>query len=206
MVQKRSTIGAIVLAAGMSKRMGAPKLLLSLHGKSIIRHTVDHVVSQPLSPICIVTGYHLKEIQEKLSDLPEVDIVYNADFSQGMSTSLKCGIQHMQGLTEATIIYLADQPLVDNHVTQSLIDIYQEEKETGTLIVRPIYQDTLGHPVLIDNSLYDEFKVVTGDIGGKQILKKYEKQTTSIVFAEAIWGKDIDTKEDYLNMKKHLGG
>ncbi len=203
MGQRGGGIGGVILGAGMSRRMGEPKLLLSLSGKSLIQHTVERVVEHPLSPICLVAGDYVAEIRKQLNKFTGIDIIYNRDFAQGMSTSLKYGIRKMQGLADAAIIFLADQPFLAKDVVQSLIDIYEREKENGILIVRPSYQGVLGHPVLIDKSIFHEFYAITGDIGGKHILKKYRQQARIISFENPIWGKDIDTPEDFTEIRKY---
>lgn len=204
MERTRSLIGGIILGAGMSRRMGRPKLLLRLNEKSVIQHTVERVIKHPLSPICLVAGYYVAEIREQLNKFTEIDIKYNPDFAKGMSSSLKYGIQQMEGKVGTAIIFLADQPFIANPVVQSLINTYERERENGILIVRPSYQGVLGHPLLIDESIFKKFHSITGDIGGKHILKKYRQQTRVISFENPIWGKDIDTPEDFAEMRRYL--
>src|SRR5690625_5104369 len=193
MGKERALIGAIVLAAGMSKRMGKPKLLLPLSGKAVICHTLENVTKCSFSSIQLITGQYDVEIREKLNKFPSIEINYNPDFSQGMSTSLKHGIRQMDGEVDAVVIFLADQPLVSNNVVQSLIEAYLSKNRNEILIIRPSYQGDLGHPVLIDKSVFHEFYTITGDIGGKHILKKFKSQTKIVHFRNRYWGKDIDT-------------
>ena len=110
----------------------------------------------------------------------------------------------MERKVDAAIIFLADQPFIAHLAVQSLIDTYERERENGILIVRPSYQGVLGHPLLIDEYIFKAFHSITGDIGGKHILKKYRQQTRVISFENPTWGKDIDTPEDFLEMRRYL--
>ena len=206
MSKERTLIGAIILAAGMSKRMGKPKLLLLLNSKTVICHTLEAVTRTHFSTIQVITGQYDTEIQEQLNKYPSIEAIYNSDFSKGMATSLKHGIRQVEGKVDAAVIFLADQPFVSHIVVQSLIQTYFSGNRNETLIVRPCYQGELGHPVLIDKSIFHEFNTITGDIGGKHILKKFKNQTKIVHFKNRYWGKDIDTPEDLIEMKKYLKG
>jgi molybdenum cofactor cytidylyltransferase len=188
-----SRIGAIILAAGMSKRMGKPKLLMSLKDKPLFRYPLEQAIRNQLNPICLIGGQHMQAFQMEAADLQNLEYIDNPDYENGMSTSLKKGINNMKGRSDATFIFLADQPFVPDKVIQSML----EQFRIGTRIVRPQYQGNFGHPILIDKSLYDEFIMIDGDKGGKEIIKKYKSETRILSFEDSIWGMDIDTEEDY---------
>jgi molybdenum cofactor cytidylyltransferase len=186
-------IGAIVLAAGMSKRMGKPKLLMRIHGKPLFRYPLEQSIRYKLDPICLIGGQHMKAFHTEAADLQNVEFIDNPQYEKGMSESLKVGIHNVKERSDATFIFLADQPFVPDRVIQTMIQQYGK----GIRIVRPQYQGNLGHPILIDKSLYDEFLVLEGDQGGKEIIKKYKSETSILTFEDSIWGMDIDTEEDY---------
>jgi molybdenum cofactor cytidylyltransferase len=186
-------VGAIILAAGMSKRMGQPKLLMSLKGKPLFRYPLEQAIRNQLSPICLIGGKHMQAFQMEATDLQNVEYIDNPNYEKGMSTSLKKGIKNMKGRSDAAFIFLADQPFVPDKVIQIMIQQFGKD----TRLVRPQYQGNFGHPILIDNSLYDEFLKLEGDQGGKEIIKKYKNETRILSFKDSIWGMDIDTEEDY---------
>jgi molybdenum cofactor cytidylyltransferase len=186
-------VGAIILAAGMSKRMGQPKLLMSLKGKPLFRYPLEQAIRNQLSPICLIGGQHMQAFQMEAADLQNVEYIDNPNYEKGMSTSLKKGIKNVKGRSDAAFIFLADQPFVPDKVIQTMIQQFGKD----TRLVRPQYQGNFGHPILIDNSLYDEFLKIEGDQGGKEIIKKYKNETRILSFKDSIWGMDIDTEEDY---------
>ena len=122
-----------------------------------------------------------------------MEYIYNPKYETGMSSSLKIGIENIKYRTDATIIFLADQPFVPDLVIRSMIEQFGND----TRIIRPQYQGNFGHPILIDKSLYDEFLNLEGDQGGKEIINKYKKDTNILLFDYTFWGMDIDTPEDY---------
>lgn len=197
-------IGAIILAAGMSIRMGEPKLLLPLRGQPLFRHAIDSILGSPVQPIYLVAGKYIEEIRQHSEDYPEMKIIHNPNYADGMSTSLKLGVQSIKEHVDAVMIFLADQPLISRVIIQSLIDKYIQCKDEGVRIIRPKYKGEVGHPILVDAVLLNEFHSINGDQGGKSIIKKYEAVTETVSFDNSMWGFDIDTPEDFQKVKLHL--
>lgn len=189
-------IGAIILAAGMSTRMGKPKQFLLINGKPLFRYAVERALQAKQRPIVVVGGEHVDQLHFLCRDLPQVEIIYNPNYKTGIASSLKLGIEAVRHKTKAAMIYLADQPLVPHVLVESLQKIYWSHKSNEVLIVRPQYNGIAGHPVLIDASLYPEFEHLQGDEGGKSILKRYHHCLKHFPCTEPIWGADVDTEED----------
>jgi CTP:molybdopterin cytidylyltransferase MocA len=99
---------------------------------------------------------------------------------------------------------LADQPLVSSTVIQFLVENYEASRKEGIRIVRPKYQADLGHPILIDAELFNEFYTIEGDSGGKSIIKKYKHVMKIVSFDNPMWGVDVDTPEDFMKMKQYF--
>ncbi|MGN7396385.1 nucleotidyltransferase family protein [Peribacillus frigoritolerans] len=197
-------IGVIILAAGMSIRMGEPKLLIPLAGKPLFRHVIDSILGSSMQPIHLVAGEYIEEIRQESEDYPELNIIHNPNYTDGMSTSLKLGVQSIKEHVDAVMIFLADQPLTSLEVIRALIEKYIECKDEGVRIVRPKYKGKEGHPILVDASILNEFHSIKGDQGGKSIIKKYDAVTKTVSFDNSMWGFDIDTPEDIHKVKLHL--
>lgn len=195
-------VGAIILAAGMSKRMGKPKLLLSLGGKPLFRYSVNTAAAAGLKPIVLVGGKHIEELRKHTSDLTEIEIIENRDYESGMASSLKAGIQALKGRTDAVFVFLADQPFVPPIVITKLLETYDQYRKEDVRIFRPKYNNVLGHPVLFDAELFDEFEQIQGDEGGKSIVQKHHSSLMAVPFENSEWGIDIDTTEDLLKLKR----
>lgn len=196
-------IGAIVLAAGMSKRMGRAKLLLPLNEKLLFRYPLELALRQELNPIVLIGGQQIENFQSEASDLRDVEFIRNPNYEQGMASSLKLGIQNIINRTEAVFIFLADQPFVPDQVVQKMIQSYELGLSNGTRVVRPQYNGVPGHPILVHKSLYSEFLLLEGDQGGKEILEKHHEKMQFVLFGHSFWGMDIDTSEDYHNSKQY---
>jgi|SRR5690625_4945731 len=199
---EQPSIGAIILAAGMSQRMGQAKLLLPLHGKPLFQHVLEVVNHHLIDQIVFITGLLSEEISEQIITSEKVEVLHNPDYRTGMATSLRYGIEHIKEQVDATFIFLADQPFVPVQVMESIIEHYQIGQQEGILIIRPSYQHVVGHPVLFDAQLFPEFNDIEGDEGGKGIIQKYHHALQVIPFANPIWGRDIDTPTDYHQMRK----
>ncbi|QRG67990.1 nucleotidyltransferase family protein [Brevibacillus choshinensis] len=197
-------VGAIVLAAGQSRRMGSAKQFLPLRGKPLFRHAVERAAACQLSPILLIGGEHSERLRQLTRDLPEVEVLDNREYATGMASSLRRGMEAVAGRVDAVLVFLADQPYVPDQVVQSLIQTYADHRAEGVKIVRPIYQNTAGHPVLFDAALLGEFTCVTGDQGGKDIIDKYKSHLKKVRFARADWNLDIDTPDDYCRVQQAI--
>jgi molybdenum cofactor cytidylyltransferase len=197
-------LGAIILAAGMSRRMGQPKLLLPFKKKPLFRHVVEVAVNGDLEPVILIGGEHTEELRKHTKDLPNIEIIINPNYSKGMASSLKPGIKAVKDRTDGVIVFLADQPFVSPIVVKTLMQLYEFHRTKGIRIVRPQYNGMVGHPILFDAQLYDEFKRIQGDEGGRSIIKGYINEVLHVPFRNPIWGIDIDTPEDLLYTEHHF--
>ncbi len=193
--------GAIILAAGMSKRMRSAKLLLPLNGAPMIHYPIALALQQKLNPIVVVAGQYIDEIRSAV-DCPEITYLYNPDYKSGIASSLKLGIKELTNQVDAAMIFLGDQPFVHEQVVRSIRTIYENEKDSGVRIVRPRYAGQQGHPILFHHDMFRYFTSLNGDEGGRNIIKSHKDCLELIDFSEPLWGMDIDTPEDYEKVRK----
>lgn len=119
-------VAAIILAAGLSSRLGKPKLLLPLNGRSLIRRTVDQMIAAGAGEweeIIVVVGHEAASIQQELEWLP-IRTIINPRFAMGMSASLRAGLQAISPQTEGAMIFLGDQPLVSTEVVRRMLTVF----------------------------------------------------------------------------------
>ncbi|CAM3476703.1 nucleotidyltransferase family protein [Hydrogenibacillus schlegelii] len=196
-------IGGVILAAGLSSRMGRPKQWLPLGGKPLFRHSVEAATQAGLDPVILVAGGDAEQMARAVADLP-VEVIANPDFRLGMSTSLKRGLRTMQGRADACLILLADQPLVSRPLIEALCHAYLARRAHGTKIVRPLFQGVPGHPVLVDASLFPYYEALEGDVGGKAILERFREAMALLPWGDHRAGVDVDTPEDYRTVRRWL--
>lgn len=104
-------VGALVLAAGRSSRMGgAHKLLEELAGKPMVRHAVEAALASSAAPVVVVTGYRADDVAAALDGL-DVIFAHNRDYAEGLSTSLAAGLAALPAEADAAIVCLGDMPV-----------------------------------------------------------------------------------------------
>src|SRR5262249_21763741 len=113
-------IGAVVLAAGTSSRMGANKLLVEIGDKPMIRRVAETTIASSADPVIIVTGNGGDAVKAVLQDC-DVQLVHNADFTCGLNTSLKHGLRALPEDCDGALIVLGDMPDVDTALIERLI-------------------------------------------------------------------------------------
>jgi molybdenum cofactor cytidylyltransferase len=186
-------VAAVVLAAGGSTRMGKPKQLLMVRGRPMLRRVCEAVCAIGLEQVVVVVGAHQEVVMKALDGLPAA-VVVNEDWLRGLSGSLRAGIGALRPGIEAALVVLADQPALTPELLSTLVDRY---RATGAPIVAPVYKGQRGNPVLFDRALFPELMGVEGDRGGRQLLKRHERQVDQVETMDPAVLMDIDTWQDY---------
>ncbi len=186
-------IWAMILAAGESKRMGKPKLLLPYGEKTIIETIVKTVVSSNVENTLVILGSDREKIEEKIKNFP-VKIVYNLDFRSGMLSSVQCGFKAVPEETRAILVVLGDQPKISADVINKLINAY---KSTGKGIVLPVYKKERGHPVLIDVKYGEEVENLSPDVGLRGTVYNHPEDILEVDVETSSIFQDIDYESDY---------
>lgn len=186
-------LDCIMPAAGLSSRMGAWKLMLPYNDETILEASVKNALAI-CSRVILIAGYRSDELIEKMSAYPNVSIVINKDYQQGMLSSIKLGIEHVQ--SDYFFIAHADMPCIG-------ADIYfQLWQARGAGSIFPGGEQYSGHPVLINSKLKS---AVVNDVGShsmKAILKKYPMSYLQLPNNEIYF--DIDTPEAYKKLCESL--
>ncbi len=192
-------IYAIILAAGESKRMGKPKLLLPFGEKTIIETVLNNAIQSETDGVLVVLGSNSEKIAEKIKNF-SVKISVNPNFREGMLSSIQWGFETLPKDTRAALIMLGDQPLIPSSVINKIIHAYKETKKG---IILPVYEKRRGHPILIDMKYRDEVKRLNPDTGLRALVHNHTEDILEIdVDAPGIL-KDIDTVEDYKEINKN---
>ena len=191
-----SVTAAIVLAAGLSSRMGRPKLLLDWGGKPVIRRVVEQVKAGGVDDLVVVVAPRAAAIREALSGLP-VRFVENPEPAAGQASSIACGVLALGPAISAVLIALGDQPALPSEVIPRLLQTFHE---TGKTVVAPVYRGVQGNPVFFAAAVLPELRSLTGDRGARSVVEKDPARVALVSFDLAM-PADLDTFEDYERLR-----
>jgi molybdenum cofactor cytidylyltransferase len=189
-------IAAVVLAAGRSSRMGTPKLLLTLSGRSIVQHVLDNVRGSRCGEIVVVLGEAADRVGAEAAG-DRVRLVVNERYPEGMGTSLAAGISALGPECEAAVILLGDQPRVTAGMINALIDAHER---TGVPIVASRYGPVTGAPTLIGRALFPEARRLAGDGGGRLLIQQHPDLVAEVLLPPSA-AVDVDTPEEFARLK-----
>jgi molybdenum cofactor cytidylyltransferase len=192
---QKTRISAIVVAAGLSTRMGQPKQLLPYAGHTVIEQIVSVLLPCPLAEVVVVTGHERQAIEATLATWP-VRCVFNPNYEQGeMLSSVQCGLAELETkITAAALIVLSDQPQLEAAVVRQLIDTYCAEP--GPLII-PSFQMRRGHPILIDRVCWPEILALDTSRMLRDVIRTHAAKIQYVVVETESVLRDIDTPEAY---------
>jgi molybdenum cofactor cytidylyltransferase len=191
----QNRIGAVVLAAGQSRRMGRPKMLLPWRDNcTMIGHVVSTLLEAHIDPVVVVGGANFDQLQGALTGLP-VRLAYNDRFAETeMLASLQIGLRQLDTDTNATLIVLGDQPTVEVAVVHAVVEAYHRSRAH---LVVPSYQMRRGHPWLVARDLWQEIMTLPLDSSLRDFLNQRAGAIAYVVVESPGILKDMDTPEDY---------
>ena len=177
-------IGGLVLAAGASTRFGAQKQLAELDGVPMLEHSLRAIGSAPVDRVVVVLGSAADEIASKVN-LHGAEPIVCERWEEGQSASLACGLGELAGC-EAVVVTLGDQPRVSPDAISRVIS-----GRNGSSAIRATYNGNPGHPVLLEQSLFEALRDVSGDKGARNLLLSVP--VTDIPCDDLGGGEDVDT-------------
>ena len=187
----------IILAAGESTRFGAPKQLLDWKGKPFVRQVAEIALKAGLEPVVVVTGFRAADVESALNGLP-VEIVYNPEYQQGQSASIRAGVASLSGKVGAAIFLLADQPQIPVDVIRALVESHGQNMQA--ILAPLVLEERRANPVLFDRDTFADLMQLTGDVGGRGIFDKHRVEY--LPWHDDILLLDVDKPEDYKKLKE----
>ncbi|HXJ02815.1 MAG TPA: NTP transferase domain-containing protein, partial [Micropepsaceae bacterium] len=184
-------IAALVLAAGLSSRMGSNKLLQEWRGKPLLRWTVEAALASGASPVIVVTGNESAKVEAALKGL-DVRFAHNWDFRDGLSTSLKCGLAAVPDSADGAIVLLGDMPEIATNLIDRMIAAFSPADNRSICVA--VHQNRRGNPVLWSRAFFPEIASLTGDEGARRLLAEHDELVCEIEAGGASL-RDIDTPE-----------
>ncbi|MGE0627958.1 MAG: NTP transferase domain-containing protein [Hyphomicrobiaceae bacterium] len=191
--RREPRIACIVLAAGRSSRMGPRnKLLEPLRQDAVVKHVVAAATASRARPVVVVTGHQAEAVGEAVAGLGAV-VVHNPDFAEGMSTSIRVGLDALPKTIDGAIIALGDMPEITAAELDRLIAAFAPKE--GRSIVVPTHRGQRGNPVLWGAEFFEEMRALAGDVGARHILEANEDGVVELELQSSAVLVDVDTPE-----------
>jgi CTP:molybdopterin cytidylyltransferase MocA len=209
---KKAAYIAIVIAAGLSERMGSFKPLLDVGGRPALLRLVDSIKAAGIEKIFVVTGHEHTLIEDALDgySADRLSTIYNTDYPSGMFSSVKAGIREAAALLKnaekstpaqaAALFFPADVPLVSAETIAGLVHVWERSTKSIAHFANfavPAFEGKNGHPLLIPEKYFDEILNYTGEGGLKGVRSRYDKDMIRYETNDAGCVLDMDTPEDY---------
>ena len=190
-VLRAPRIAAIVLAAGLSSRMGSNKLLQEWRGKPLLRWVAEAALKSEARPVIVVTGNEQAKVEGALKGL-DVKFVHNPDYREGLSTSLRAGIAGVPASADGALVLLGDMPEIDAALIDRMIAAFSPAD--GRSICVATCEHKRGNPVLWAKEFFPEIASLSGDMGAKPVLTANDDNVCEIEAGPAAL-RDVDTPE-----------
>ncbi len=198
----RKRVAAIVLAGGLSSRMGQSKVLMDWDGRPIINAICDKLRRARVEQTIIVTGHKAAEVRAAVAK-EGVTVVHNPNYAKGdMLSSMQTGLRALSPEISAALVCLGDQPQLDVRVAYDVITSYSEGRG---LIVAPSYQMRRGHPLVLDRAIWPEILDLPPDAAPRDVINKHGDLTAYVSCKDDSILRDIDTPEDYERERRLAG-
>jgi molybdenum cofactor cytidylyltransferase len=188
------SVGAIVLAAGGSRRLGQPKQLLVLHGETLVARAIRIVGEAGATPIVAVLGARSDVIRESLGAGAAM-IVNNGDWREGISTSVVAGMRALLGGapdSSGVLLVVCDQPRLEINHLRALIQAFEDRNEES--IVASEYAGVQGVPAIFPRSEFSRLFALRGDRGARMLIAGATRAVVALPFEGG--EIDIDEPED----------
>lgn len=193
------SVGAIILAAGLSRRMHARnKLLLPIGGKPMIRHVVETYLDAVNGPVCVVTGFEAGRIEAALAGL-NVRFVHNSDYEAGQPFSVRAGLLDAPE-AEHYLIGLGDQPQLNVDGLRSLIAAHLSSDVRKISI--PYMGAVRGNPIVVPASLRAQLLADKSNPGCGKFTRTHPDLAQPITVTHAGFFNDIDTPRAFEDFEK----
>ena len=184
-------LSIIILASGLSKRMGQNKLLMDFKGKKMYQYCINSVKKSDIKQKIVVSAYD--EILDYARDVGDFTIIKNENQALGQSQSIKMGIATAKPCL-GLVFLPSDMPFITDVFLNKVCDFFMQDI---SCIVVPRVEGKNSMPTIFPFSLYDELSNISGDIGGRDIIKANLSKVRYFDVSDANILQDIDTMEDF---------
>ncbi len=182
----------IILAAGESRRMGYPKPLLEIGGRTFVEQIVETMLAV-VPRLVIVVGAHRERVRAAIPHDARIAIVENPNYSRGQLSSLKVGLGVLQPDSSGALVHLGDHPMVRVETFRAIVDSYDR---TGKPILIARNGGRRGHPVIFDRALFGELLSAPEEEGARHVVNAYPTRVAYVDLDDPGINLDLDTPAD----------
>ena len=192
---RTASLGAVLMAAGAGARMGhRPKSLLELNGVPLIRRQLAALREAGATETVVVLGHHAPDIAQQLKGFA-LKVVHNPNPDAGPVSSQRLGLQSLSGQTDAVLMALADQPLVNAQDLRELMDAFSH-RPGGASLLYPRINGQPGNPVIFTAGVRAAMLACPPEVGCTQWRQQNPQQVHPWDTGNRHFFQDVDTPED----------
>ena len=187
-------IAAILLAAGQSKRMGQPKMLLPWGHLTVIEQVITTFLNSGIEDLVVVTGGNREQVERAIEAYP-VRRIHNVEYATGeMLSSLQAGLQALHPEVQAVLVVLGDQPQIQESSIRAVSEAYRQSRAR---IVVPSFRMRRGHPWLVARPLWVEILQMKSPESPRDFLNRHAAEIQYVDVDTPSILADLDTPQDY---------
>lgn len=202
-MKKHCKFAAVILAAGLSTRLGRPKQLLKVAGKSMLEHAITAARGAGIVTPVLVLGAFADDILKDVRAVTKCDTIFNQDYADGQAASLRAGVSSIMGTCDAAIFMLADQPLIKATLIMELMTRFNQHRPD---ILYPVYRRRRGNPVIISSRLFPRLLGATGDQGARFLFADTSLHVHACEVEDRAVVTDVDSWDDYFSLVDSADG
>jgi molybdenum cofactor cytidylyltransferase len=193
-------VGAVVLAAGASRRMGGPKLEMALSGRPLVAWAVDAARASVAEPVWVVLGHRADGVRAALADRSSIRFTEAESWSEGLAGSLRASVQRAWGCVDGLVVLLGDMPFVRTETINEIVYAF-ERSEPGAggvapAVFLPTFEGRRGNPVLWSSEMFPELCALRGDAGGRALFERHAARIRRVDVDDPGVLFDVDTPGD----------
>lgn len=162
------SLPAVILAAGASRRLGRPKQSVEVDGEALLHRAARAALEAGLDPVFIILGAGVEALEPLIANLP-VEVIPNPHWEEGMSSSIRVGLQAIPPTARAVVLLVCDQIHLEAAVLERLIQAFHA---SPTHPAACFYEGTLGVPAIFPCSAFAELTALRGDKGARLLLRQ----------------------------------
>jgi molybdenum cofactor cytidylyltransferase len=211
---KEVKIGAVVLAAGAARRFGRPKQLErwpTPEDPTLMERAVSLALQSGANEVVLVLGNRGREALEIMNSYINppgtghisIAIAYNQRWEEGQGFSVAIGVQSLNPEIKGALFFLADQPRLTPQTAQVLYEQFVTLPHPEQAILFPMFEGKRGNPALFGSIYFAELSALTGDSGGREVVKAHPQAVQEVPVNDPGILEDIDTPEDLERLKPH---